>query len=173
MKTSHLLLLFTILSFAFWSCSSPATKTENDNEEPETTIEEEFQELVENTLTDTAVVKEPEATQIPEENQGKVIKLDASNFNDFIKGDICVVDFYADWCAPCRAMAPILDKFAQENKNIKVGKINIDNAQQIATKYEIRSVPCFIVLKNGTEVHRMLGSSDFATFSSELQKVIK
>lgn len=169
MKTSHLLLLFTILSFAFWSCSSPATKTENDNEEPETTIEEEFQELVENTLTDTAVVKEPEATQIPEENQGKVIKLDASNFNDFIKADICVVDFYADWCAPCRAMAPILEKFAQENKNIKVGKINIDNAQQIATKYEIHSIPCFIVFKNGKEINRMLGSSDFASFSSEIK----
>jgi len=64
-----------------------------------------------------------------------------------------VVDFYADWCGPCKMMGPIIDELAGENDNIKVGKVNVDETQELAVKYGIMSIPTIIIFKNG-DVHK-------------------
>ena len=77
---------------------------------------------------------------------------------EVLNSDIPVlIDFYADWCAPCRIFSPIVEEVAQENSNIKVVKVNVDESQAITTKYQIMSMPTLVVIKNGNEVTRSVG----------------
>ncbi len=86
-------------------------------------------------------------------------------FNDLnfeaevLKSDVPVlVDFTATWCGPCKALAPIIDKVADEFEGkVKVGKVDIDDAAAIATKYGIRSVPTVLVFKNGEKIAQNVG----------------
>ena len=72
--------------------------------------------------------------------------------------EILVVDFWATWCGPCRMMAPIVDEIAESmGSSLKVGKINIDENQELAEKYNVMSIPTFIILKNGQETARTIG----------------
>lgn len=68
-----------------------------------------------------------------------------------------LIDFYADWCAPCKMLSPIVEQVAQENEKIKVVKINVDELQEIATKYGVISIPTLVVIKNGQEINRSVG----------------
>ncbi len=68
-----------------------------------------------------------------------------------------LVDFYADWCGPCKMLAPIVDEIAEENQDIKVCRINIDENQDLAVEYGIMSIPTLVVIKNGKEVSRTVG----------------
>lgn len=78
---------------------------------------------------------------------------------EVLKSDVPVlVDFTATWCGPCKALAPIIDKVADEfGDKVKVGKVDIDDAAAIATKYGIRSVPTVLIFKNGEEKGRNVG----------------
>ena len=67
------------------------------------------------------------------------------------------MDFYADWCGPCKMLSPVVEEVAQENSNIKVVKINVDESQEIAVKYQVMSIPTLVVIKNGNEVTRSVG----------------
>ena len=60
-----------------------------------------------------------------------------------------LVDFYADWCMPCKMMSPIIDKISEEIANLKVGKVNVDNNQELAGKFGIMSIPTILIFKNG------------------------
>ncbi len=68
-----------------------------------------------------------------------------------------LVDFYADWCGPCKMLAPIVDAVAEENSDVKVCRINIDENEELAVKYGIMSIPTLVVIKNGEEVRRTVG----------------
>ena len=88
-----------------------------------------------------------------------VLKITNDNFNEEVldSDKITIVDFYADWCGPCKMMSPIIDKIAEENEKIKVGKLNVDEAQDIAMKYNVMSIPTIIIFKNGIEYKRFIG----------------
>ena len=81
------------------------------------------------------------------------------NFNEeVLKSDKTVlIDFYADWCGPCKMFSPVVEAVAVENEDIKVVKINVDNAQDIAIKYQVMSIPTTVIIKNGQEVNRAVG----------------
>ena len=68
-----------------------------------------------------------------------------------------LIDFYADWCGPCRMLAPTLEEIADEREDILVGKINVDDAPALAEKYGVMSIPTLLVIKNGKEVARLVG----------------
>ena len=68
-----------------------------------------------------------------------------------------LIDFYADWCGPCKMFSPVVEAVAVENEDIKVVKINVDNAQDIAIKYQVMSIPTTVIIKNGQEVNRAVG----------------
>ncbi len=89
-----------------------------------------------------------------------VLHLDSSNFDEVLKGnEIVMVDFWADWCMPCKMFAPVLEKFAAEYEgNAAIGKLNVDEAEEIATKYQVASIPTIVVFKNGEEVKRSIGA---------------
>lgn len=88
-----------------------------------------------------------------------VLKITNENFNEEVlnSNKITIVDFYADWCGPCKMMSPIIDKIAEENEIIKVGKLNVDEAGDIAMKYNVMSIPTIIIFKNGREFKRFVG----------------
>ena len=86
--------------------------------------------------------------------------------NDNIKTEVLqsemsvLVDFYADWCGPCKMLAPIVDEIAQENDDIKVVKVNVDENPNIALDYKVMSIPTLVVIKGGKEVSRSVGVVD-------------
>ena len=88
-----------------------------------------------------------------------VIAVTKQNFDEIIKTDKPVLlDFYADWCGPCRMVAPIVHEIAEENDNVVVAKINVDNEPDLAMKFEVMSIPTLVVMKNGEEVKRATGA---------------
>ncbi len=92
-----------------------------------------------------------------------VITLNKNNFEEeVLKSEKKVlIDFWASWCGPCRMMSPVIDEIAEEmGDSIKVGKINIDEEKDLAIKYDVMSIPTFIVFKNGNEVGRSVGVQD-------------
>lgn len=88
-----------------------------------------------------------------------VLKITSNNFNEEVinSGETTIVDFYADWCGPCKMMSPVIDSIAEEVSSIKVGKLNVDEAQDIAASYNVMSIPTIIIFKNGKESKRFVG----------------
>lgn len=88
-----------------------------------------------------------------------VLKVTSENFEkEVLNSDkTTIIDFYADWCGPCKMMSPIIDEIAEENENVKVGKLNVDEAQDIAGKYNVMSIPTIIIFKDGEEISRFVG----------------
>lgn len=70
---------------------------------------------------------------------------------------VVLVDFFADWCGPCKMLAPVLDELSTSNPEIDFFKINVDENQDIANAFEISSIPCLILFKDGEEVDRAVG----------------
>lgn len=101
-----------------------------------------------------------------------VITINKNNFEEeVLKSEkIVLIDFWASWCGPCRMMSPVIDEIAEETgENIKVGKINIDEEKELAIKYDVMSIPTFIVFKNGNEVGRSVGVQD----KEEIKNMLK
>ena len=98
-----------------------------------------------------------------------IIKTDDENFNNIIAQGVVLVDFYADWCGPCRMLSPILEALASEmNDKMQVVKLDVDHAPKTTTTYQITSVPTMIVFKNGKEADRIVGLKDLET----LKKIV-
>jgi len=96
---------------------------------------------------------------IVEENKVEIQKVTSRNFEEEVLNSekTVVIDFYADWCGPCKAYSPIVEAFAAENEDIKVVKINVDDSEDLAIKYNAMSIPTTVVIKNGKEVNRAIG----------------
>ena len=84
-------------------------------------------------------------------------KLNFENFDNEIQNGTVLVDFYADWCGPCKMIAPFVEEIANERTDITVGKVNVDESGAIAVKYGIASIPTLIVFKDGKEHARLIG----------------
>ena len=88
-----------------------------------------------------------------------IVYVKQANFEEeVLKSDKTVLlDFYADWCGPCRMLGPVIDEIAEEATDFKVGKVNIDEQPELATKYQVMSVPTLVVIKNGEVANRVTG----------------
>ncbi|MBY0529199.1 MAG: thioredoxin [Rhabdochlamydiaceae bacterium] len=84
-----------------------------------------------------------------------------ASFDSDVQNGVVLVDFFADWCGPCRMMTPVLEKVATEmTGQATVGKIDIDQAQKVASQFQVSSIPTLILFKNGKEVGRLVGLRD-------------
>jgi len=90
-----------------------------------------------------------------------VKKLNTQNFTDEVlnTSGTVLVDFYADWCGPCKMVSPIVDEIAEERTDIIVGKANVDESAALAKQYKVMSIPTLIVFKDGKESARLIGYS--------------
>ena len=90
----------------------------------------------------------------------KITELDSSNFDSTVSNGSApvVVDFWAPWCGPCKAIAPILEELAEElGDAVKICKVNVDNNSEVASKYEIRAIPTILIFKNGEIADTVVG----------------
>ena len=71
--------------------------------------------------------------------------------------DVAVIDFWAPWCGPCRTLGPIITRIKDDNDDITVGKVNVDDNQDLAIHYNIRSIPAVLFFKNGKVAERLIG----------------
>lgn len=106
------------------------------------------------------------------DNHEKIIVLTDKNFQHQTKNKVVLVDFWAEWCMPCRMMAPVLNDVAEDlNGNAYVGKVNIEQYQSLAQKYQIRNIPTMILFKDGKEVSRIVGVKSKQYLLQEIAKV--
>jgi thioredoxin 1 len=109
-----------------------------------------------------------------QEAKSNIKELTESNFNTGIKKGLVLVDFYADWCRPCKMMQPILEDVATEyNSQITITKINIDNNKNISSKYNVTGIPCMILFENGKEVKRVVGYHEKEQLLEKLADKVK
>ena len=78
-------------------------------------------------------------------------------FENHVKSGVTLVDFYADWCGPCKMLTPILEEINKENKDVRIIKVNIDDSRFLASYYQIQSIPTLVLLKNGQFLNKMIG----------------
>ena len=101
----------------------------------------------------------------------RILTLTDKNFQHQTKDRMVLVDFWAEWCAPCRMMAPVLnDVSSQLPGNSFVGKVNIEQYQSIAQKYQVRNIPTMILFKNGKEINRFVGVKSKEFLLQQIQK---
>ena len=103
-----------------------------------------------------------------------IIILNQDNFEkNVLKSQTPVlVDFWAEWCGPCKMIAPLLDELADEyDGKIKIGKINIDEQQELATKYGIRAIPTLLIINKGQVAEQMVGAKSKRDLKASLDKV--
>jgi thioredoxin 1 len=103
----------------------------------------------------------------------KVVTITQDNFeNEVLKSETPVlVDFWAEWCGPCRMVAPVLDQLAGEmDGKVRIAKLNVDENQQIAYQFQVSSIPTFILFKNGQMADRMMGAVPKAAFQSFIER---
>lgn len=100
-----------------------------------------------------------------------VNELDNDTFDDAIKADVPVlVDFWAPWCGPCKALGPTIDQIADEvGGNAKICKVNIDDSMGIAARYGIQNIPTVLIFKNGEVAQKFVGLQQKATLLNALQ----
>ena len=94
-----------------------------------------------------------------------------NNFKEEVLNNegVVIVDFYADWCGPCKIMSPIIDEIAEKNfENVKVGKVNVDENPELAIKYDVMSIPTIIIFKNGEEAKTFIGVTDKEIIEAEI-----
>ena len=88
-----------------------------------------------------------------------VIELNSSNFDDaLLKNKLVLVDFWAEWCGPCKSMHPIFSRMAKKYNHVRFARVNIDHSQNIATKFNVQSIPTFIMFSDGKVVQQMVGA---------------
>jgi len=105
----------------------------------------------------------------------KVMQFNAANFETEVKGSNMpvLVDFWAPWCGPCKQIGPVIEELATEyDGKAKIGKVNVDDNQQLAAQFGIRGIPTLLVIKGGETVDSLVGLQSKADVAAALDKVL-
>jgi len=106
-------------------------------------------------------------------NNDIVPELTSGEFEKFAREGLVFIDFFADWCMPCTMMSPIIEDLSREFKGkIKFGKINVEDNEELASKFDVVSIPNFILFKNGKKIEQFVGAMDAEELEYKLRKFI-
>jgi thioredoxin 1 len=100
-----------------------------------------------------------------------VKNLTSKNFDEFISEGKSVVDFHADWCGPCKIVSPIVEELSRKMKNVKFGKIDVDNETELAQRFQVMSIPTLIFFKDKDQVDRHTGALSLEEFEDKIEAV--
>lgn len=90
----------------------------------------------------------------------EIVTLDQSDFDEAIRGELPIlVDFWAEWCGPCKVIAPVLEEIAQEHEGFRIGKLNVDHNPDTAAAHDVMSIPTLILFQDGMEKKRIVGAA--------------
>ena len=95
-----------------------------------------------------------------------IIDLMSEDFNEEIKNNLTLVDFYAVWCGPCKMMHPVIEEIANNYSNLKIIKVDVDKHQELARNYSVMSIPTLILFKDGQIVEKNIGFTPSVTLES-------
>lgn len=99
----------------------------------------------------------------------EIIELTANNFEAETKSGIVLIDFWAQWCGPCRMQTPILEQIVGKVEGTKIAKLNVDDAPTVAAKFNVMSIPTLLILKDGEAVNQFVGVQQADTLVAALQ----
>jgi len=99
------------------------------------------------------------------------LEISGKGMDECLKSDVCIVDFFAEWCMPCMMMAPIIEEMDEKFPKIKFAKLNIDENKALAEKHEVMSIPTLIVFKKGKEIDRFVGMQPAEVLEEKLKKL--
>lgn len=118
--------------------------------------------------TDKKMSQDTNTSNNIKEESDMIIEINTNNFaTEVLQSDKTVlIDFYADWCGPCKLLSPIVEQVTSENENIKVVKVNVDEAPLVANEFGIMSIPTLVVVKEGKETNRAVGLVDKKTIEA-------
>ncbi len=109
---------------------------------------------------------------MPDDNE-KIVTLNSGNFETTISKGLAVVDFWAAWCGPCKMLAPVLNSVAEtESDKITVCKVNVDEENQLSSRFGVRGIPTLIFFKEGKEVKRLSGIKSKNQIVAEINKLL-
>ncbi len=156
-----------LIIICIYSCKSTKSKKNIENYNNEITSEAPK-------LIDTIVTVVPSVTKFANE-KGEVIILTDANFQQAVNTDkITVVDFWATWCGPCRAVAPIIKELAKDYKDkVNIAKLDVDENPEIAKQLNVSAIPVMYFFKNGKIVDRVLGAKPKANYVRIIEKLLK
>lgn len=104
---------------------------------------------------------------------GAIKTIDDTTFEGQIAKGVTLVDFYANWCGPCRMITPIMEELAADyNGKVSIAKLDVDQSQEVTSKFNVTSIPTVILFKDGQEVKRVVGVRDKATFTTMLNAAL-
>lgn len=95
-----------------------------------------------------------------------------ATFDEFISDGVCVVDFWANWCGPCKMLAPVLEEVAEKIDGVKFGKVDVDRATELAQRYKIYAIPNVCIFKGGELVDRVIGLSEEEELTTTIKKYV-
>ena len=96
-----------------------------------------------------------------------------NNFDDQVKDGVTLIDFWAEWCGPCKMIGPLIEELAGEyDGKANVGKINIDDEADLAVRFDVQSIPTLLILKNGEEAQRFIGMTKKADLAAALDAAL-
>jgi thioredoxin 1 len=100
-----------------------------------------------------------------------VTHLNESNFDQAIAEGLTLVDFWAEWCGPCRMQAPVLDALAEQmGATVQVAKVNVEESPRLAGRFRVSGIPLLVILKDGQEVERLVGLQNLASLVAVLKR---
>ena len=169
MKKNIILAIAVAFSFATTSCNQ--SQANEESKTVEVTTEANAPEEIESLANELMSVSE--GAEVDKDNEGVLVTITEANFEEVTAKGLILVDFFATWCGPCKMQKPVLVEVAKENVGkLTVGTLDTDKCPNLPTRFNIRSIPCMILFKDGKEVKRIIGYHEKAQLLKELEEYL-